>query len=348
MGSTSAVNPNRAMRALVTGAAGFIGSHVVKLLLDRGFAVRALDLTSSPGLDQRAQFVPGSILDRKLVRDCMQQVDYVFHLAADPNLWAADKRTFLETNFHGTRVVLEEAERASVVRLVHTSTESILKGGRGSRNDDPADEAIARTRADMPGPYCRSKFLAEQAALAAAQRGLPVVVVNPTLPVGPGDYRLTPPTRMLLDFLNGEVPGYLDFCMNLIHVRDIALGHLLAAEKGRTGERYILGHENLSLGEVLAILTELTGLPMPRRRVPYPLAFCFAVISEFVADYITHKAPKAPLAGVRLAGVCMTFDCSKARRELGLSPVPVREALHEAVAWLVQNGRVRRQVVPRS
>jgi dihydroflavonol-4-reductase len=327
--------------SVVTGGAGFIGQHLVRLLLERGHDVRVVDLRDAPGLDGRARLVRGSILDAGLVRAALGGADYVFHLAANPDLWAPDKRTFTETNHRGTCIVLAEAERARPRRVVHCSTESILKGvRRGGRA--LADETLARSADDMPGPYCRSKFLAEREAVAAAGRGLPVVIVNPTLPVGPGDVRITPPTRMLLDFLNGAHAAYLDFEMNLVDVRDAALGHLLAAERGRVGERYILGGENVRLSRVLGLLSELTGLRMPRARVPYPLALAAAAISEFVADHVTHRPPRAPLTGVRLARSSMVFDCTRARRELGLSPRAIRQSLAEAVAWLHGEGRIRR------
>jgi dihydroflavonol-4-reductase len=330
----------------VTGGAGFIGGHVVRLLLDRQCPVRVLDLQASKGLDPRAEFLQGSILNRDLVRDAMRGIDYVFHLAANPNLWAPDKRTFMSVNYEGTQVVLEEAERAGVRRFVHTSTESILKGQRHDGSGS-VGENVSRSIHDMPGPYCRSKFLAEQAAVAAFKRGLPIVIVNPTLPIGPGDHRVTPPTQMLIDFIHGDNPAYLDFSMNMIDVRDAALGHLLAAEFGQPGERYILGGENVRLAGVLDILQDLTGIPMPRLRIPYALALAVAAISELYADTVAHRPPRASLTGVRIAGGAMVFDCSKAVRELGLPQSPVDRALAEGLDWLWNEGRIRRQLSER-
>jgi len=327
--------------SLVTGGTGFIGSHVVRLLLDRHRTVRVLDLHTSAGLDPRADFIQGSILDRGLVREAIRGIDQVFHLAANPNLWAPDKDTFRAVNYEGTKVLLEEAERAGVSRFIHTSTESILKGRRQGEAASVSED-VRRTLADMPGPYCRSKFLAEQAALEACRRGLPVVIVNPTLPIGPGDYRITPPTQMLIDFIHGENPAYLDFEMNLIDVRDAALGHLLAAEHGRPGERYILGGHNIRLAQVLDILHDLTGFPMPCVRIPYVLALSISAISELLADTFTHAPPKASLTGVRIAGASMVFDCAKAVRELGLPQSPVDRALAEGLDWLWSQGRIRR------
>ena len=329
-------------RCLVTGGAGFIGSHLVRLLLHRGHSVRVVDLLPSPGLDQRAEFVQGSILDAPLMRRAMAHIDQVFHLAAYAHLWAPDKRIFLETNFHGTQVVLEAAAEAGVQRIVHTSTELVLVTQRTNQSAVATDEPVSRTVDDMLGPYCRSKYLAEQEALAAATRGLPVVVVNPTLPVGPGDYQLTPPTRMILDFLNGRNPGYMECEMNLIDARDIALGHILAAEQGRIGERYLLGAETVRMSRLLEMLTDFSGLQMPHTRVPYLMALGVACASEWFADHISRKPPKASLAGVQIAGTSRLFDLSRTVRELGLEPRPVPEALGAEVAWLYDQGLIRR------
>lgn len=327
----------------VTGGSGFIGHHLVHLLLEQGYRVRVLDLLHRQTLDPRAHFIEGSILDRHKLDEAFAGAHYVFHLAADPNLWAVDPEHFETVNHQGTRRVLEAAGRAGAERIVHTSTESILKGCRRG-GAGAIDEAAERALDDMPGPYCRSKFLAEEAALDAARRGLPVVVVNPTLPVGPGDMRLTPPSRMILDFINGKNPAYLDFEMNMIDVRDAALGHYLAARRGGVGERYILGGENLVMAQVLLILREITGLDMPDARIPYWLALAVAHVSEFIADHVTRRAPRASVTGVRIAGGRMLFDCSKARDDLGLAPRPARLAIADAVAWFAQRGYLARDL----
>ncbi len=340
----SSLERSSGLLAVVTGGAGFIGRHLVNMLLDCGFHVRVVDLQERKNFDGRVEYVQGSILDHALLRTVMEGADYVFHLAANPNLWVADKNEFHQVNFMGTRAVLEAAKHAGVRRMVHTSTESILKGHQ-AKADHLVNERVERTLDDMPGPYCQSKFLAEQEALAAAQDGLPVVVVNPTLPIGPGDYLLTPPTKMLLDFVNGENPAYLDFEMNMIDVRDAAWGHILAAERGRIGERYILGGENLRLSQVLTMLHELTGLPMPRLRIPYFLALGVAAVSEVIADTITNSPPKASLTGVRVAGASMVFDCTKAVTELGLPQSSVRQAIAEGLLFLCQQGQVRQEEI---
>ncbi|GAB4391167.1 MAG: NAD-dependent epimerase/dehydratase family protein [Kiloniellaceae bacterium] len=324
--------------SLVTGGSGFIGRHLVQALAERGERVRIFDLRASadlPGRGGSVEFRQGDITDRAAVERAMEGAERVFHLAADPNLWRRDKSSFERINLGGTENVLAAAERQRPDRVVYTSTESILAGlrGAGLTEGGMIDENVTLDVADMPGPYCRSKFLAERAALRAAARGLPVVVVNPTLPVGPGDSLLTPPSRMLVELLNGRIPAYLETAFNMIDVRDVALGHLLAAEHGRAGRRYILGGENLTMTGLLAVLGELSGRPMPRRRVPYWLALAYSAAEEFIADRITGKAPRAPLTGVRLARHAMHFDNGRALTELGLRPRPLRRSLADAIAW---------------
>lgn len=328
--------------SLVTGGSGFIGRHLVQLLCARGERVRVFDLRlSEPDICPRGgavEFVQGDITDAEAVSRAMSGADRVFHLAANPNLWARNKDAFACVNFQGTVNVLTAAARLRPQRLVYTSTESILAGLRGRSGGAFIDESAAPREEDLPGPYCRSKFHAERAALDAAAQGLPVVVVNPTLPVGPGDELVTPPTRMMLDFLNGRSPAYLDAEINMIDVRDAALGHLVAAERGQPGQRYILGGENLTMNALLALLEQISGRPMPKWRIPYWLAYGYAAVDEFVADVLTKRPPRAPLAGVKLVRHPMRFDNSRALAELGLKPRPLRESLAEAIAWFWAEG----------
>ena len=327
--------------SLVTGGSGFIGHHLVQLLCARGERVRVFDLRPAPHFAGAAaiDFHQGDIADAAAVERAMAGVDRVYHLAANPNLWARDKRDFARVNHLGTLNVLAAAERHRPERVVYTSTESILAGQRGSAASGAMiDETSAVRVEEMPGSYCRSKFLAERAALEAARDGLPLVVVNPTLPVGPGDRLLTPPSRMLLDFLNGRTPAYLGTEINMIDVRDAALGHLLAADRGEIGQRYILGGENLSMSALLAVLEELSGRPMPKLRVPYWLAYAYGAIDQLIADRVTGRAPRAPLAGVRLARHPMRFDNRRALIELGLEPRPIRHALADVIAWFCNEG----------
>jgi len=323
---------------LVTGGAGFIGSHLVGLLVQRGQRVRVLE---RPGVAathlplDRIDFVRGDIRDRQCVREAVRGCEEVYHLAANPQLWVKPRRLFREVNYLGAANVLEEAVAAGARRVLHTSTESILTR---SRQDGPIREDQIVPPGDVIGPYCRSKYRAECYAFEMARQGAPIVVVNPTLPVGPGDRGLSPPARMMLDFCKGKRREYLDAELNLIDVRDVALGMIRAMERGRTGRRYLLGHENLSIREVFRILASLTGLPEPTRRVPYLVALTAAAISEIVADLWMDHPPAATLTGVRLTRRRMHFDASLSLAELGVSPRPVRESIAEAVAWFRSAG----------
>ena len=321
---------------LVTGGAGFLGRHVVAALHAGGRRVRVLDQASNPGLASTIDYVRGSVTDRERVRMALAGVSRVFHLAAVPHLWAADKAVFEQVNVVGTRILLDEARRAGVTEMVHTSTDAILLAGRGRL----ADERVSVTESDMPGAYCVSKLRAEHAVSEAVAGGMRIVIVNPTVPVGPGDENETPPTRMLLDFLNGRTPAYLDCTLNLVDVRDVALGHLRAAESGRPGERYIIGGQSLGLGEVLSVLERLSGRIMPRRRIPYWLALAVAHVDEAIADRVTGRPPRAPLTGVRLARLLGPLSTAKAEGELGLNARPLDQSLTDFLAWARETGRV--------
>ncbi len=326
------------MTVLVTGGAGFIGSHLVRRLLDGGAAVRVLERPGAPvghlPLD-RVGLVRGDIRDRAAVEKAVRGCREVYHLAANPNLWAQQRGLFHQVNYLGAVNVLEAALAAGARRVLHTSTESILTRARQA---GAITEEQHVTHEDVVGPYCRSKFRAERYAFRLARGGAPVVIVNPTLPVGPGDLGRSPPTQMMLDFCRGKRREYVDAELNLIDVRDVAEGMALAMERGRPGRRYLLGHENLSIYEVFTVLAGLTGLPPPRWRVPYGVALAAAYASEFVADVVTHRAPAATVTGVRLTRRRMHFDPRRSLAELGLRPRPVRESLADAVAWFRQVG----------
>jgi dihydroflavonol-4-reductase len=322
---------------LVTGGGGFLGHHIVRLLLQRERQVRVLDidpagLPTAPGVE----VIEGSVTDPAAVAAAMSGVRRVFHTAGNPNLWARRKDAFREINFVGTKIVLAEAERQGIDRFVFTSTAAILlrKAGR----------AAPLTPADMPGDYCRSKFLAEQEVFAAARAGMPVVIVSPTLLIGPGDRYLTPPTRMILDFINGATPAFVNCELNMIHVHDVALGHVRAAEVGVPGQRYVLAGDTRRLSDILLLIQDITGVTMPRFRVPYTLAFATAAVSEIIADCLTRKSPKATLAGLRLARRPPALELGRPGSELGLAPTPLSEALTEAIVWLVAHGHVRRSL----
>ncbi len=322
--------------AVVTGGCGFVGKPLVALLLEQGYRVRVLDPAASPLLPAAAEFIQGSILEREPLGETLRDAELLFHLAANPNLWDRDKSSFERLHLDGTRAVLEAAARADVRRIVHVSTESILVGIEPPPG--PIDETRRLTPDQVPGPYCKSKLRAEQAALAAAADGLPVVIANPTMPIGAGDENLTPPSRLLLDFLNGRHPAFMDFTLNLVDVASLAHGLWLTATRGRLGERYILGGENLRLADLLVRLEAISGRTMPRRRVPPILALAFAGLSEAVADHITHRPPAAPLSGVRIARAQRPFAIDKAVRELGYRPAPTDQALEAALQWFREQG----------
>lgn len=322
---------------LVTGGAGFIGSHLVQLLAGRGQRVRVLDLPGAPvdhfpvGVD----VILGDIRHRACVARAVRDCGQVYHLAANPQLWTQRRGTFLEINYQGAVNVLEEALAAGARRVLHTSTESILTR---AVQVGPITEEQHVPWDDVIGPYCRSKLLAERHALRLGRAGAPVVVVNPTLPVGPGDQGRSPPTQMMLDFCRGKRKEYMDAELNLIDVRDVALGIVCALEQGRPGRRYLLGGENLTILDLFARLAKIMGLPVPHRRAPYPVALIAAYVSELVADVFTHCMPAASVTGVRLTRRRMHFDPRRSLAELGLSPRPIASTLSEVVTWFDQMG----------
>jgi dihydroflavonol-4-reductase len=322
---------------IVTGGAGFIGSHLVAHLVNSGQQVRVVERpgASVGHLPASAEVCFADIRQRGALTRALEGARWVYHLAANPNLWVRDRREFHEVNYIGTVNVLETALDAGAERVLHTSTESVLTKADAQ---GPIDENIEISANDAVGPYCRSKLLAEQHALALAARGLPVVVANPTMPVGPGDRGLSPPSRLILDFCRGAVPAIMNCTLNLIDVRDVALGLGRVMERARPGRRYLLGHENLTLAGLFGLLGELTGTPAPRWRVPYPVALAFAWLDEFRADHFRGRAPQATITGVRLARRIMHFDSSRTLAELGLQPRPVRESLADAISWLRDAG----------
>jgi dihydroflavonol-4-reductase len=325
------------MLALVTGGTGFVGANLVRELLADGHRVRVL---ARAGGDRRAlegcavDIAEGDLLDVAAVRAAVAGAEHVYHVAADYRLWARDPRELYRANVDGTRHVLEAASRAGAARIVHTST----VGALGIPADGtPGDESTPASLADMVGPYKASKFLAERVADELAARGAPVVIVNPSAPVGPWDVKPTPTGQMIVDFLAGRMVGSLDTGLNLVHVRDVARGHILAAARGRVGARYILGHRNMSLLEIFRALAVLTGRPAPRFRVPYAVAWLAAAGMEGWAR-VSGRAPQVPLTAVRMARKRMFFDAGRAVRELGLPQTPVEVALRDAVEWFTARG----------
>jgi dihydroflavonol-4-reductase len=326
------------MKTLVTGGTGFIGANVVRALLRRGIEVRALvrprsDTRNLDGLD--IESVAGDLRDRHSLSSALTGCDTLYHVAAMYTLWAANPQEVYDSNVTGTVNVLEAAQMAGVEKIVYTSsvaTVGLPKDGR------PGTEAVPLQPKDLVSHYKRSKYLAEQEVMQYAQRGVPVVIVNPSFPVGPWDVKPTPSGQIIVNFLRGKIPAYVDTGLNIVDVEDVALGHIMAAEKGRIGERYILGHANLTLPELFHLLEQVSGVKAPRLRLPYGCAYLSACVSELVAHTITRKAPFVTLAGVKLARKRMFFDAAKAVRELGFPQTPAIEALSKAVHWFRVHG----------
>jgi dihydroflavonol-4-reductase len=321
------------MVTLVTGGCGFIGHHLVSALLKRGEHVRVLDTADRQDLPRQVEFVRGSILDQPLVSAAMDGVSQVYHLAGIAQFWVPQRADFARVNACGTETVLRTAHQHRIERLVHCSTEAILLPPRCAAMD-VVDETFLPPESEMPGPYTRSKHRAESAALEAARTGLNVVVVNPTIPVGTGDRGVTPPTAMLLHFLKGGSPFFLDCVLNLVDVRAVAAGMIMAAKFGRLGERYILGGENIPMRRLLQLIETASLRTMPKRPIPGAVALGIAALAEWTADYVTGQRPAATREGVHLALRSRPFDCRKAQLELGYSLQPISEALKEAVQWL--------------
>jgi dihydroflavonol-4-reductase len=322
---------------LVTGGTGFVGANLVRELLADGHTVRVL---ARRGGDRRAlegcrvEIVEGDLLEDESVRAAVAGARRVYHVAADYRLWAPDSAVLYRANVDGTRAVLAAAAEAGAERIIYTST----VGAVGIPKDgSPGDERTPVSLADMVGAYKASKFLAERVADEWAARGAPVITVNPSAPVGPWDVKPTPTGQMIVDFLKGKMVASLDTGLNLVHVRDVARGHILAGDRGRVGQRYILGHRNLPLLEIFQMLATLTGIPAPRFRVPYAVAWLTAVGMEGLAR-LRGGAPQVPLTAVRMARKRMYFSAAKAVTELGLPQTPVEQALRDGVDWFVERG----------
>ena len=334
------------MRCFVTGASGFIGANLAHELIANGHSVRAL---LRPGSDLRglqwAEFerVEGDVSDRARLKQAMDGCEWCFHVAASYHLWLRDYGPMYAANVEGTRNVIEAAADAGCARIVYTSTVGciglpVLREGRIT----PSDEATPVSGAQMSNHYKRSKWQAEQVATELARRGLPVIIVNPSTPIGPRDVKPTPTGKIIVDFLNRQMPAYLDTGLNWVHVRDVAIGHILAARKGRIGERYILGNAegNWTMEHAFSVLEKVSGVAAPRLRIPYLVALGAAHADEILSRF-THRPPKAPLAGVRMAKYKMYFNPAKAIRELGLPQTPPQQALADAVEWFRANGRMK-------
>jgi dihydroflavonol-4-reductase len=331
------------MTTLVTGATGFVGSHVARLLVNQGHAVRIFSRPTSKKTgnvdvlaDLPVERAEGDLRDAASIERAMRGVRRVFHVAADYRLWSAHPEEIYESNVEGTRKLLEAARGAGVGRIVYTSTVATIAVPRES---GLPNEATRSELGEMIGHYKRSKFMAEQEAIRAAAAGVPVVIVNPTAPIGPGDWKPTPTGKIILDFLNGKMPAYVDTGLNVVAVEDVAAGHLLAAEKGRIGERYILGARNLTLKQILDMLSMIVGRPAPRVRLPHAIALAAGYADEFFAR-LRGREPQIPVEGVKMSRHRMFVESDKAERELGYKPTAVEAALERAVRWYEKHGYV--------
>lgn len=327
------------MKILVTGATGFVGSHVARQLAAAGHSVRALVRPTSnvKVLDGAAcEFFEGDLRDAASLTRAMQGVQRVYHVAADYRLWTKNPAELYESNVEGTRRLIETAHRAGADRIVYTSTVATIAVPRHGAL--PNEDTWAKLD-EMIGHYKRSKFLAEQVALDAARAGAPVIIVNPTAPVGPGDWKPTPTGRIVLDFLKGKMPAYVDTGLNVAPVEDVAAGHLLAAEKGRIGERYILGGRNMTLKQILDALAAIAGRSAPRIRLPHAVALLAGYADE-IFSRVLGREPQIPVEGVKMSRHKMFVESDKAHRELGYQPSKVEAALERAVRWYEEHGYI--------
>ncbi len=324
------------MTTLVTGATGFLGSHVTRQLVARGEEVRILLRPSSTNraiADLSLEYVTGDLRDPASLDRAMKGVKRAFHVAADYRLWARRSQDIYDSNVGGTKNLLDAARRAGIEQLIYTSTVATIAV---DRPELPNEFTVSKLE-EMIGHYKRSKWMAEQEVLSAAKSGLPVIVAMPTTPVGPWDWKPTPTGKIVLDFLNGKMPGYVETGLNFVGVEECAAGHLLVSEKGRIGERYLLGAENLSLKELLDTLAKITGLPSSGMKIPHGVALGVAYASTIISRLLWREPP-IPIESVKIAQHRMFVECSRAQRELGFQPGPVSAALERAVRWYEANG----------
>ena len=328
------------MKTFITGATGFIGASIARELLKEGREVRALVRTTSDtsnlaGLD--VELWKGDLHDRESLRQGLKGCDVLYHAAADYRLWTRNPEEMYRTNAEGTSTILDAALKAKISKVVYTSSVGTL-GNPG--NGEPGTENTPVSLSDMVGHYKKSKFLAEREAEKFVAKGLPLVIVNPSTPVGPYDIKPTPTGKIIVDFLNRKMPAYLDTGLNIIAVEDCARGHLLAEKHGSVGSKYILGNTNLTLCAIFQYLQDISGLPAPKFKLPYTPILLAAYVNEGFSK-ITGKKPLIPLAGVQMAAKYMYFDSSKAIKELNIPQTPVREALRRAVEWFRTNGYIK-------
>ena len=335
------------MKVFVTGATGFLGSHVARVLAEQGAELRLLVRPASDlrnVADLNADRVQGDLRDPGSIERALSGCEVVFHVAADYRLWVRDPDEMYRSNVEGTRAVLEAARKQKVRRVVYTSSVATMGFGAGSKVNDVADEASPVSLADMIGHYKRSKFMAEQVAVEAAKSGVDVVIVNPSTPIGERDIKPTPTGRIVVDFLKRKFPAYVETGLNLVDATECARGHVQALEKGRSGERYILGGENLTLKQILDRLAAMTGLPSPTVKVPHAVALGGAVFYEMGMGRLLGREPRATIDEVRMSRKMMFVSSAKAQRELGWRVLSVDGALRRSVEWFRENGYVGEQV----
>jgi dihydroflavonol-4-reductase len=330
------------MKTLVTGSTGFLGSAILRELLDDGREVKVLvrkgtDTANIDGLD--LEIAHGDLRDSASLQSALSDCDVLYHTAAYYSLWDRDQQLIYDINVEGTRKILQASKEKGLEKIVYTSTVGCI-----GLNDDttPATENTLFDKNTLSNDYKKSKYQAEQVVLEYASSGLPIVIVNPSTPVGPRDIKPTPTGKIILDFLNRKMPAYLDTGLNLIDVKDCARGHILAEHKGIPGERYILGNQNMSLLEILIILEKITGLKAPSIKMPFWVALSAGWACEMISNHLTGKPPAVPLAGVKMAKYFMYFDSSKAIKKLGLPQKPVEPALRQSVDWFKKNNYVTR------
>ena len=325
-------------KILITGAAGFLGSHLTRQLVARGADVRVLLRPSSNNraiADLPLEYVTGDLREAASLDRALAGVEQVFHVAADYRLWSRRSKDIYDSNVGGTKNLLGAAKRAGVKQFIYTSTVATIAVDRPELPNEATDARLA----EMVGHYKRSKWMAEKEVLEAARQGFPAIVAMPTTPVGPWDWKPTPTGKIILDFLNGKMPGYVETGLNFVGVEECAAGHILVAEKGVVGERYLLGAENLTLKAVLTMLAEMTGLPAPTLKIPHGVALGVAY-AETAFSRLIGRQPQIPVEGVKIAQHMMFVDCSRAVRELGFGAGPVAAAFERAVRWYEANGYI--------
>ncbi len=326
------------MRAFITGATGFVGSHVARHYAAQGATLRLLtrrtsSLDALSGLD--AETVQGDLRQPEVLRSALTGCDALVHVAADYRLWVRDPNEMYAANVEGTRELLRIAREVGIPRVVYTSSVATM----GFKTDGTVvNEDTPVSLADMIGHYKRSKFLGEQEAIKAARDGQHVMILNPTTPIGPGDRKPTPTGRIVVDFLNKKFPAYVDTGLNLVDVDEVARMHLVALDRGRPGERYVLGGENLTLKQILDRMSAITGLPSPTKKVPHSVAMAFAFFDENITGRLLKKEPRATVEAVRMGKKMMFASSARAEHELGFKVVPIYHALRSAIDWFVDNG----------